>query len=104
MDLRDLDAHRSTEPAAPQLELDGLEQVVRLVGDLEVGIARDAKAAHSVISIFGKSDSECPITCSSARRVPVRNRQEAREQFWHFHACKTLLTAFRVADEEPQAQ
>ena len=37
--------HDLAEAAAAQLGLDGLEQVVGLVGDLEVGVARDAEHA-----------------------------------------------------------
>ena len=39
----DLDAHDVAEAAPAQLELDRLEQVVGLVRDLEVGVARDAE-------------------------------------------------------------
>ena len=38
--LRDLDPDRLPEPAPAHLELDCLEKVVGLVGDLEVGIPR----------------------------------------------------------------
>ena len=41
----DLEAHDLAEAAAAQLGLDGLEQVVGLVGDLEVGVARHAEDA-----------------------------------------------------------
>ena len=40
---RHLDARDLTEAATPQLELDRFEQVVGLVRDLEVGVARDAE-------------------------------------------------------------
>ena len=43
MPSRDLDADDVAEAPPPQLELHGLEQVVRLVGDLEVGVAGDAE-------------------------------------------------------------
>ena len=39
----DLDAHDLAEAPPAQLVLDGLQQVVGLVGDLEVGVARDAE-------------------------------------------------------------
>ena len=39
----DLDPHDVAEAASADLELDRLEQVVGLVGDLEVGVARDAE-------------------------------------------------------------
>ncbi len=42
---RDLDADRLAEAPAAQLGLDGLQQVVGLVGDLEVGVARHAEVA-----------------------------------------------------------
>ena len=41
----DLDAHDLAEAPAAQLVLDRLQQVVGLVGDLEVGVARDAEDA-----------------------------------------------------------
>ena len=41
----DLEPDRVAEAAPVQLELDRLEQVVGLVGDLEVGVARDAEDA-----------------------------------------------------------
>ena len=39
----DLQPHRLAEAPAAQLGLDGLQEVVGLVGDLEVGVARDAE-------------------------------------------------------------
>ena len=41
----DLEAHDLAEAPAAQLGLDGAQQVVGLVGDLEVGVARDAEEA-----------------------------------------------------------
>ena len=38
---RDLDADHIAEPAAPKLGFHGLEEVVCVVGHLEVGVARD---------------------------------------------------------------
>ena len=53
---RDLEPNDVAEAAPAQLELDRLEQVVGLVGDLEVGVARDAGRARArTISICGKS-------------------------------------------------
>ena len=45
MPALDLDAHDLAEAAPAQLGLDRLEEVVGLVGDLEVGVARDAEDA-----------------------------------------------------------
>ena len=41
----DLQADRLAEAPPAQLGLDGLQEVVGLVGDLEVGVARDAEEA-----------------------------------------------------------
>ena len=46
MPALDLEPHDLAEAPAAQLGLDGLQQVVGLVGDLEVGVARDAEDAR----------------------------------------------------------
>ena len=50
------------EPAPPELGLDGLEQVVGVVGDLEVGVARDPEDAPA-----RRSPSRGRATAGSAR-------------------------------------
>ena len=59
------------EATTSKLELDRLEQVVRLIRDFEVGITGDAEPGALVISISGKSSGrKCAITCSRGRNMP----------------------------------
>ena len=45
MSARDLEPDHLAEAPAPELVLDGREQVVGLVGDVEVGVARHPEEA-----------------------------------------------------------
>ena len=65
------------EAAAAQLRLDRAEQVVRLVRDREVRVARDPEARGSTISMPGKRRSTWPSMTSSSgtrRSSAFRNR------------------------------
>ena len=58
---------RPRRSGAAQLVLDGREQVVGGLLDLEVGVARDAEGGVSTISMPGKSESRCSaMTLSTA--------------------------------------
>ena len=50
----DLEPHDVSEAPAQQLRLDGLEQIVGVAGDGEVGIARDAE--HGVADLVARDD------------------------------------------------
>ena len=62
---RDLEPHDVAEAAPAQLELDRLEQVVGLVRDLEVGVARDAEQRRA-----RRSPSPGRAAAGSARSRP----------------------------------
>ena len=62
--------------------------------------------AHSVISIFGKSDvSEYVITCSSGREeLALADADEAGQELGHLDAGESLLARLRVPDEHAERQ
>ena len=103
----DLEAHHLAEAAAAQLLLDGAQQVVGLVVDLEVGVARDAEdvvvddlhAREERVQVLGDQVLE------RDERAPVADRDEAREHLLrHLHARERLLLGLRVADEHGERE
>ena len=70
---RHLEPHHVAEAPAPQLGLDGLEEVVGVVGQLEVGVLGDAEQRPPAISIPGKSTGrKWEMTDSSGTsRLPI---------------------------------
>ena len=103
---RDLDAHRIAEASAAQLELDRLEQVVRLVGDGEVGIASDAerRALDDLHHREEPGEEVADHPLERHEQAALADRQEARQQLGHLDAREPLLAGLRVADEEAEAE
>ena len=103
---RDLEAHRVAEGAAAQLQLDRLEQVVRLVGDGEVRVARDPECrALDDLHHREEPGEEVPDHPLERHEQAARaDRQEARQQLGHLDAREPLLAGLRVAHEESEAQ
>ena len=103
---RDLDAHRIAEAAAAQLELDRLQQVVGLVGDREVGVARDAES-RALDDLHQREEPGEEVPDHALERheqAPRADREKARQQLGDLHARETLLSSLRVADEQAEAQ
>ena len=102
---RDLEAHDVAEAAAPQLELDCLEQVVGLVRDLEVRVTRHAEdgALHDLHLREQAREEVRDHGLEWSERAPLPDLQEARETFRHLHAREALLPGLRVADEHGEA-
>ncbi len=105
----DLDPHDLAEAAAAQLGLDGLEQVVGLVGDLEVGVARDPEDA--VVDDLHAREQRVEVAGDDLLErhedvlVAVGDLDEARQQLLgHLHAGEGGVRGRRVADEHRQAQ
>ena len=103
----DLEAHDLAEAAPAQLLLDGAQQVVGLVVDLEVGVARDAEdvvvddlhAREERVEVLGDELLE------RDERAPVADRHEAREHLLrHLHARERLLLGLRVAHEHGERE
>jgi hypothetical protein len=103
---RDLQADRLAEPAAPRLELDRLEQAVRLVGDREVSVPRHAEGrALDDLHHRKQPREEVPDHSLERHEQPPRpDRQKARQQLGDLHAREALLAVLLVADEEAEAE
>ena len=104
--LRHLEADDVAEAPPAELELDGLEQVVGLVRDGEVGVARDAKGRR-----FGDLHlREEPAKEMRDHRIErdevlsLPEEDEAGKAFGHLHARESLIAGFGVAYEHAEAQ
>ena len=97
-----LDAHDVAEAASAQLGLDGLEEVVGVVGDLEVGVARHPE--HRALE---------DLDAGEERRQEVRDDllerdveaataevEEARKAFGDLHAREALLAGVGILGED----
>ena len=103
-----LQPHDLAEAPPAQLRLDRLEQVVGLVGDGEVGVARDAKgrvrddlhAAEEAVEVVGDHGLH-----RHERAAPLADPDEARQPLLrHLHAREARLVARRVAHEHAEAE
>ena len=103
----DLEPDDVAEAAAAQLDLDRLEQVVGLVGDLEVGVAGDAerrraRRSPSPGTAAAGSARSPPRAGPTARRWPTgRNRGSTSGTFTRANRSSPPS---RVADEHAQAE
>ena len=102
---RDLEPDDIAEAAAAQLELDGLEQVVGLVRNLEVGVAGDAEdGALDDLHLREEPVEEVgDDALEGDEGAALADLEEAREAFRHLHAREALLPGLRVADEHGEA-
>ena len=103
----DLDPHDLAEAALAQLLLDGAEQVVGLVVDREVGVARDPEDV--VVDDLHAREERVQVLGDQAlerdERPAVTDREEARQHLLrHLHARERLLRGLRVADEHRERQ
>ena len=80
IELDDLEPHDGAEPALAQLRLDRLEQVVGVVGDLGVAVAREAerRRARRSPSPGRASARKCEITASSGISEAARRRRATK--------------------------
>ena len=104
----DLEADDPSElRAAVQDRLDGLEEVLVLVLEVEVGVAGHAEGVlRRRTSMPGNSESSrAAISCSSGRnRSPSAQRDEAREQRRDLHPGEPVVARRRVADEHGEVE
>ena len=104
----DLQAHRLAEAPPAQLGLDGLQEVVGLVGDLEVRVARDAEEAVADDLHPRKERVEVGRDDLLERDERVRrvvDLDEAVEHLGrHLDAGERLLVVERVAHERGERQ
>ena len=104
----DLQPDRLAEAPAAQLRLDGLQEVVGLVGDLEVGVAGDAEDRVTVDLHPGEERIEVRRDDLLQRDERVRlgvERDEARQHLRrHLHAGERARVGDRIADEHRERQ
>ena len=102
----DLEPHHLSEAAAAQLVLDCAQQVVGLIRDREVGVARDAEDARMEDLHAGEQRFQMARDHGLERdeRV-VADLEEARQHLLrHLHARESLGAVERVAQQHSQAQ
>src|SRR6185312_1062335 len=91
---RDLDADDVAEPASANLELDRFQQVVGLVGDLEVRVAGDPKRA--ALDGLHLREQELEEVAEHAlerdEESAAADREEPGEELRDLDPCEPLLT------------
>ena len=103
---RDLEPDRVAEPPALQLLLDRLEQVVGVVRDLEVGVARDAEDG----ALDDLHPREEPVeevrdhVLEHQQLAVVPGGEEARQALGHLDPGEALLAGLGVAREHAEAE
>ncbi len=104
--LGDFEPNDIPEAATLELELDRLEQVVGLVRDVEVGVARDPEGGT-----FGDlhlREEQCEEVrdgrLEGNQEPSVAHIDEARQPFGYLHAREALLSTLGIPDEHRQAQ
>ena len=99
-----LDADHVAEAAAPQLRLDRLEEVVGVVGHLEVGVAGDAEE-HALGDLHAGEERRQEVGDHGLERHEARARvDEAVEALGHLDAGEPLLGAVRVDGEHAERE
>ena len=103
---RDLEAHGVAEAAATQLVLDRLEEVVRLVRDLEVGVARYAERGM----LDDLHPREEPLeevrddVLGRDQEPALPDREEARQHLGELHAREALVRGARVVGQQSERE
>ena len=102
----DLDADDVPEAAAAELELDRLQQVVGLVRQLEVGIARDPEGGPLDDLHARKEQRQEVRDCVLHRHEAptVAESKEARQHLGHLDPREPLLRALRIARQDPERE
>ena len=101
---RDLNADHVAEPAAAQLDLDRLEQVLCVVGDLEVRVARDAEDCALGDLHAGEQRRQEMGDHGLERDERSPGRDEPGEAFGNLHPREALLAGLRVDGEDAQRE
>ncbi len=102
----DLEAHDLAEAAPAQLVLDRLEQVIGLVGDLEIGVARDAEQVVAEDLHPGEQRIEVAgdDVLERDERVLLDLHESRQDLLGHLDAGERLLVGIGVVEVDDQAQ
>ena len=101
-----LDAHDVAEAPSAELALDRLEQVVGVVGDLEVGVARHAKDG-SLEDLDTREERREEVSDDLLQRdveAAAAEVEEARESLGDLHACEARLAEVRILREDRERE
>jgi hypothetical protein len=99
-------ADRASEAPPLQLQLDGLEQVVRLVGDFEVSVPRDAESG-ALGDLHLREERGQRVRDHVLEweiELLFADADEAGQELRHLDAGEALLARLRVADEDAERQ
>ena len=101
-----LDAHDVAEAPAVQFELHRLEQVVRLVVDLEVGVPRQPEGRALADLHLGEERFEevGDDILERQEEAACAHLDEPGQPLRHLDAGEPLLPGLGVADEDPEAE
>ena len=102
----DLDADRATEPPSLQLQLDRFQQVVGFVGELEVGVSRDAER-RAFGDLHLREERRQRVRDHVLEReeeLPLADADEARQELGHLDAGESLFARLRIPDEHAERE
>ena len=102
----DLESHDLAEAPSPELVLDRLEQVVGLVGDLEVGVAGDPEqvVADDVQPREQGAEVEAMISSSGMNVLAEISTKRGRTSLGTFTRANTSWLEIRVVQADDQAE
>ncbi len=101
-----LDAHDVAEAPSAELALDRLEQVVGVVGDLEVGVARHAKDG-SLEDLDTREEGREEVSDDLLERdvdAAAAEFEEARQSLGDLDACEARLAEVRILREDREGE
>ena len=101
---RELEADDVAHPALPELDLDGLEQVVGVVRDLEVGVARHAEERALGDLHPGEEHRQEVRDHGLERHELLAGRDEAVEALRHLDAREALLVGLGVERDDAERE
>jgi hypothetical protein len=103
---RNLDADDVAEPPPAQLVLHRFQEVVRFVGDFEVGVARDSERA-ALHDLHLREEAREKVADHALERdeeTPLADRQKARQELRHLDPGEALLAGLGITHEDAEAQ
>ena len=104
----DLQPHHLAEAAAAELLLDGLHEVVGLVGDVVVGVAGDAE--EGVVADLHAREQDAEVVGDEVLEqhedvlCPLRPEESAEELLRHLHPREDVDVLIGIVEEDAQTE